>query len=157
MNFTPCTPVPLMSPSCNLPQERKKNLTVEAVVCHSVLHRIPLCPHFYVQTFTSVSRHWSGLRLLASATLTNTGSSPGVFSDVSDIPLPCVMEILQLWICRTCPFTFPAVKGYTSEWVNSESWIWAWVVAELLSLTALPTSTSRRSSPAPPQLTHPMT
>ena len=42
---------------------------MEAVVCHSVLHRIPLCPHFYVQTFTSVSRHWSGLRLLASAIL----------------------------------------------------------------------------------------
>ena len=32
----------------------------------------------------------------------NTGSSPELFLDI--LPLPCVMELLQLWFCRTLPF-----------------------------------------------------
>jgi hypothetical protein len=49
------------------------------------------------------------------------------------------MEITQLWINMTGPFMFPnhlqmiQVLG----WINSELWIWAWVVAEVVSVLAL--------------------
>ena len=39
----------------------------------------------------------------------NTGSSLGFLSDA--LLLPCVMEILQLWICRTGPAVHGIVDG----------------------------------------------
>lgn len=58
MIFTLRTPIPLISPSlhsCPLPlkspsqkkKKLKKNLTVEAEMCHSVSHSIPFCPNSF--------------------------------------------------------------------------------------------------------------
>ena len=43
--------------------------------------------------------HWSGSSGFCYTI--NTGSSLGLLSDI--LLLPCVMEILQLWICRAVP------------------------------------------------------
>ena len=64
---------------------------MEAVVCHSVS-----------QMFISVNMY-ELLEASGFCYTINTGSSPG---HLSNIPLlPCVMEILQLWICRAGHFT----------------------------------------------------
>jgi len=64
--------------------------------CHNVSHSIP-----FVHTSLLAMSHWSGSRSLAPATLSILDPL-GDFSDI--LLLPCVMEVLQLWICRTCPF-----------------------------------------------------
>ena len=54
--------------------------------------------------------------------------------------LPCLMAILQLCICRTSPFLISSSSLMENmlERANSKLWIWPWVVAELVSLSALP-------------------
>jgi hypothetical protein len=44
----------------------------------------------------------------------NTGSSPGLLSDI--LLLPCVMEVLQLWICRVVSFCAPAIHKWGRCW-----------------------------------------
>jgi hypothetical protein len=79
VEFTSCTPIPLISPSLHTyppplkppldlptsPKQKKINLIVEAVACHNVFYSIIVC--LLVQMFIAMS-HWSGLRPLASAT-----------------------------------------------------------------------------------------
>lgn len=45
--------LPALCP-CNLPHKKKKNLSMEAVMCHSVTHSVPFCLYFFVYLFTSV-------------------------------------------------------------------------------------------------------
>ena len=111
-------------------------------------HNIPffaIC--LYLQIFIAVS-HWSVSRPLDSATL----SIQGLLSAI--LVLPCVMEILQLWICRTGPFHVlqQIIDGVDiGGSANSEPWIWAWEVAELISLLTLlgPYHQGEHSSTAP--------
>jgi hypothetical protein len=71
---------------------------MEAGVCHSVSHSVPtpLSTHLYLQAFV-----WS--KTSGFCYTINTGSLLGLLLDV--LLLPCVMEILQLWIYRTGSFT----------------------------------------------------
>jgi hypothetical protein len=88
---------------CYLPTKRKNILLVESVVCdNSVSHTISVCPHFFTCKY---SLQWvTGLvQDLCFCYTINTGSSLRFLLDT--LLLPCVMEILQLWICRTSPFT----------------------------------------------------
>jgi hypothetical protein len=75
----------------------QKHLSVEAAGCPTV-HL--LSKYHYLQMFIAMSL-WSGSRPLASASL-SVVDAHGLLSDI--LFLPCVMEILQLWICRTSPF-----------------------------------------------------
>lgn len=78
MNFTSCTPIPLISPSLHIyppslqpSHKRKQKLKIETVLmckvlCVTVCHRIyPLPKHLYLQRFIAVN-HWSGSRPLVS-------------------------------------------------------------------------------------------
>ena len=68
----------------------------------------------------------------------NIESSPGRLPGI--LLLPCVMEVLQLWISRASPFMHPNHLQMIQilGWANSETWIWAWVVTELVSTLTLP-------------------
>jgi hypothetical protein len=74
VNFTPYTPIPLISslilPSTveTSPHRQRKSLTMEAGVCLSVSHSLPFCPRLCLRMLVSVT-HWSGSRSLASAML----------------------------------------------------------------------------------------
>ncbi|KAL6034450.1 hypothetical protein STEG23_019818 [Scotinomys teguina] len=62
--------------------------------------------------------HWSGSRPLASATLLMLGRY------WSSSVVPCVTEVLQLWVCRTGPFTVRQITdrvdvGTAAEYVKS--------------------------------------
>lgn len=73
---------------------------------------------------------WSGLWPLAPAAL----SLLRPHQDSSQILLLlCVMETLQLWICRSVPFSVLLQFIDGADAGNSEPWIWAWVEAELIS------------------------
>ena len=92
-------------------QQTIKNHSMEAVVCHRVSQcvpqSIPLSTHLYLQMFIAMS-HWSGSRSLASVT-------PSILDPQGLLPiillLPCVMEILQLWISRIHPFPRPSCSN----------------------------------------------
>ena len=68
----------------------------------------------------------------------NIGSSPALL--LVNLLLLCVIEILQLWIGRTVPFTHLKNSQMMQMlgWASSKPWTWTWVVAELLSLLTLP-------------------
>lgn len=51
------------------PPKRKKNLIMEVAVCYAVSQYTLLPKQLYLEMFIAVS-HWTGLRALASATLT---------------------------------------------------------------------------------------
>lgn len=73
---------------------------------------------------------WSGLWPLAPAAL----SLLRPHQDSSQILLLlCVMETLQLWICRSVPFSVLLQFIDGADAGNSEPWIWDWVEAELIS------------------------
>jgi hypothetical protein len=118
--------------TCNFPPNRfYKNLIVEAVVCHNV------CPHFLAHK-CSLQSHCCGPRPLASPTPSIL--DPHWDSLLSDtLWLSWVTEILQPWICRTSPFTHfsSSLMKQMLGCTNSEPWIWALVVAELVSLWGL--------------------
>jgi hypothetical protein len=75
---------------------------METVVCHSVCHMV----HPFVSTFylANVCCNQSLVWFEASGFCytINPGSSLGLFSDI--LLLPCVMEILEVWICQTSSF-----------------------------------------------------
>jgi hypothetical protein len=79
--------------------------------------------------------HWAG----SLASVTPSILTPHQESSLVILLLPCVTQILQLWISRTGPFTHPNHSHMIQiwEWANSEPWIWVWVAAELVS-TRLP-------------------
>jgi hypothetical protein len=66
---------------------------------------------------------------------TNTGSSPGLLSDI--LVLPGVMEVLLLWFSRAGPFTHSSSSQNEVDAEVVQPKTWAWVGAELVSLMAL--------------------
>jgi hypothetical protein len=103
----------------------------------SVMWYTLLPKHLYLQMSVAMS-HWSGSRprvLLHHQYWIFTGNPLGYPE------LPCVMEILQLCFCRTCPLS----SSYMLDWARSKPWLWAWVVAESVGLPALlPAAASER-------------
>jgi hypothetical protein len=76
---------------------------VKVVVCHGVCPTV--CPSIHTSLVECVHCSESLVWLEASGFgySISTGPSPGLFSVI--LSLPCVMEILQLWIIRTGSFT----------------------------------------------------
>jgi hypothetical protein len=120
-----CTHLPPLQPP---PTQKKKNLIVET-------ERVTVCPTVYPLDHLSLlaNVHYNESLVFSEASgscnIINTGSSPGLL-----LISCCIMEILLLWIWRTC--------SQSSETVDSgmgqpKPWIWAWVVAKLVNLPAL--------------------
>ena len=59
-----------LATSSTLPR-KTHHLIVEAVVCPSVAHNVPFCPHIFTYKCSAIMSHWSGSRPLASATLSD--------------------------------------------------------------------------------------
>lgn len=93
---TPHTHPPPFQP----PQNRKRKLTEEAMVCQPV----PQCTFVYMSLLANVHCNDSLVWFEASSFCytTNTGFSLGLLSNI--LLLSCVMEILWVWICRTDSF-----------------------------------------------------
>lgn len=109
---------------------------MEAVVCHSVSHNVPLC--IYIFMFSVVS-HWSGLRSFSGfCHIITIGSSLELLPVI--LLFPCFIEILQLCIGRTGPFTCSNSSQMMKiwGWANSKPWIPDWVLAELVISLDLP-------------------
>jgi hypothetical protein len=118
------SPWPLISSlhPCNLPPEIKKHTSKQANNNTTTKHR----KHFIVETVVCCSMfHSISLSLLENISCieslvwfevsgfydtTNSRSSSGLLPCI--LVLPCVMEILQLWIIRTDPLTHPVCKCY---------------------------------------------
>ena len=93
-------------------------------------HSVPLCPVLLIHGHFNEALVW-----LKASGFCNTISTRYSWGLLSDIPLsPCVLEILQLEICRICPLTASQqfTNGVDVGWANPKLWIWAWVLAELL-------------------------
>jgi hypothetical protein len=109
---------------------------------------VSTCPTVYsfVQTSLLARSQWSGLRPLASVTL----SILDPHQDSSLLLLPCIMEILQLWICRTGPFMHPCSSLVENmfRWAVSELWIWPGWSLSYSACQPHCTHTTRTSSPA---------
>lgn len=97
-----------------------------------------MCPTVYypvhISSLANVHRNESliGIEVSVFCDTINTGSLSVILLVI--LLLPHVIEILKLWISRTDLFT----DDVDFRWANIKSWIWAWVVAELVSLQALP-------------------
>lgn len=65
---------------------------------------IPLSTHLHLQMFIEMS-HW--FKVFGFCDTLNVESSLELLTVI--LLLPCVMEILQLWISRTGPFTHPDI------------------------------------------------
>lgn len=86
--------------SCTFPKEKNnKNISWKLQLCQCVKQYI-LCAHLCLQMIIPMS-HGSSLRF-GFCYIISVGSSLRLLSDT--LLLPCVMEILKLWICRTRPF-----------------------------------------------------
>jgi hypothetical protein len=141
-------PIPLYLPSvlATSPSKRKKESH-----CRSYsVSQYTLCPLFFASTCLS---QWSLVWSEASGFCytISTGSSPGLFWDI--LLLPCVMEILQRWICRVV--SFMCLSSLLMEhlqmlvWANSKPWICAWMVAS----SPVPTPLGRALQHCPSWLT----
>jgi hypothetical protein len=94
MNFTSCTPIPLISlPSstCPLPlqpppppKQEKKNPWGSCSLCQCVPQYTLIL--LYLWMFTAMS-HWPGLRISDSCYTINTGSSLGLLLDIFCCPV----------------------------------------------------------------------
>ena len=128
-------------------------------MCHNVSHSI-LHPFVHTSLLANVHCNESLVWFEASGFCytINTGSSLGLLSDI--LLLPCVMEILQLWICRTSPFMhhmlYHCISGGDVGIGQLKPWIWAWEVAEWVSPQLSCSHTSRVSSPVVSRLAHPI-
>lgn len=122
----------------------QNHLAMEAAVCHTV-YLLP--KQVYLQMFIAMS-HWSGLKLLAFATLSVLNPQLGLFSDILFI----VIGILQLWVCRTGPFIHSSSSQIGYMWGRpTQSPSWVWVETELASLPALLCPCHQASSPTLPR------
>lgn len=88
----------------------------------------------------------------------DAGPSLGLFLDIA--LLPCVLAILQSWVhmTDTTPVPLPTLQQITGR-VNIGvdqhiTWFWAWIFAELISLSVLPILTTNVSSPTLPWQVH---
>lgn len=108
-------------------------LTLEDAVCHAVAY--PLYKQLYLQGRVHYNESLVWFKESSFCYTINTGPFPWIFSDI--LPLPRVMEILWQWPRRTGPFTSSSSSwiGWVLGWVNSRPWLWAWVEAELVSLS----------------------
>ena len=77
--------------------KHRKHLIVEAVVCHSMSHSTCLCPHMF--TCKCSLQCVELVQISGFCDTTNIGSS--TINLLVILLLPCVREILQLWISRT--------------------------------------------------------
>lgn len=71
--------------------------------------------------------------------------------------LSCVVEILQLWVCGTSPFSHaPAVYKWIECWVGQViTWFTSWQLQSWSVHQFTPVLATRMSSPALPLLIHP--
>lgn len=73
---------------------------MEAALCHSVSHSVTsVLTSFLASLDCNESLAW--FEAPGFLYTISTGSLPGLFSDI--LLLPCVREVLHLWICRTSP------------------------------------------------------
>lgn len=134
MYLSPLIPIPLyllLQPPPR--QAQKKNLVTEAVVCHS--HTVYSLIH--ISLFANT--HYNELLIWFQASgFCYTINTRSLLELLLAILLPCVMELLQLWICRINHFSCSSSSqmGWILGQVNSVL-DWTWVVAELVSLPAL--------------------
>ena len=77
---------------------------------------------------------WSGSRSLVSATPPKTGSHWGS----SRISCCCPMSCCCFGSVDSSPSNASTFHRYGGYWANSQAWVWAWVVAELVFLLAFP-------------------
>lgn len=105
------------------------------VACHSVFYNRSLCPHI-----STANVHFNEFNFNESlASVTSSILDPH-WRFLVILLLPCVMVILQLWNSQTVPVMHPyllkmvLILGRASL----ELWMWAWVVAKLLSMPTLP-------------------
>lgn len=117
MNFTLCSLIPfttlclyLPSTFAIFPHNRVKKYSFGS---YSVLRGIPLCPQFLCLQMLIAITYWS---CLLYQYWTQKGT-PLVYSF-----LPCAMEILWVWICRTCT---PEVHWWGRCWGGPIKSIWA--------------------------------
>jgi hypothetical protein len=81
------------------PKEKKERETEKKISMWKLSWCVPeynLCPHFFTSRYCNESLVW--FEASGFCYIIDTESSPGLLSDI--LSLPCVMEILQLWICR---------------------------------------------------------
>jgi hypothetical protein len=154
VNFTPCTQSysspcffisalstsPIKNKQTKKPKPKPKifycgscSVSQCVIMCHSVSYWMPFCPVLLVNVHCNESLVW--FKASSFCYTINTGSSPGLLSDI--LMWPCVMEILQFGCIRPVPSSAPAVHRWGRCWAHSKPWIWAWVVAELVSLPTL--------------------
>jgi hypothetical protein len=94
---TPPAPTPITT-------KHRKYFIMEAVVYHSVTHvYISVHTSSLASIHCSTSLVWS--KIAGFCDTISIDSSPGLFPVI--LVLPCVMEILQLWVTRTGLFTGP--------------------------------------------------
>ena len=103
---------------------------------------VPQYTHPFVHTSLLANVHYSQSLVWFEASsfcdINNIVSSPGLL--LVNLLLRRVMEVLQLWFNRTGPFFVSLRFTDDIDFVVGQlrPWIWAWVVAELVSLQALP-------------------
>jgi hypothetical protein len=82
-------------------QQQQQNLLVEAALSQCAMSQYTLVYSSLLANAHNDASHWYGSRPLASVTLLMLDAGP--LLDI--LLLPCVMEILQLWLYMTSPFT----------------------------------------------------
>ena len=126
-NFTSCTPNPthalvpvhcLCSSSQRI-KRKYKNKTIPKKNISSwklwyVTRYHPVYPFVYTFLLANVHCHESLVWFRASGICYNSVFSPGRLSNV--LSLPCVREILQLWICRAGSFTHSSSYRWCRCW-----------------------------------------
>jgi hypothetical protein len=165
VNFTSCTPIPLISlsfPKKKIKKKKKEQnqnyLTMEAAMCHSVSHSTPFCAHIFTCkcSLQGIIGLVQGLRLLLRCRhWILTGTPLGCLVIALCHGDPAALD-LQDWLLYTLR---QVVDEVDVGWDSSEPWIRAWEVADFVSSPALlhhlQLSTTRTSSPALLQLAHP--
>ena len=129
MNFTLCTPIPLTSLSlsthllstCPLPLQyhpQKKHTHTHRHICESCIHQCPTA-YLFVLTSLLINVHCNESLVWFKASgfydTINIGSSLELLFDI--LLVPFVTKILQLWICKTSPFTCSSSSliGYPTQ------------------------------------------
>jgi hypothetical protein len=119
VNFTSCTPFPLISPSppTRPPSWHPSPASTEKIKSHCGSRSVPQCaPHYTLLStllclqMSIAMTPWSGTRPLASATLSIL--EPHWDSSQRSCCLPCAMKILEFWICRTGLWMHSAVHWW---------------------------------------------
>jgi hypothetical protein len=162
VSFPSCTPVPLISlslcicsPPLQPPPKEKQGLLWKlscVTLCTTKYHVV------YISLLTSVHCHESLIWFKASgfSYIIHTGSSLGLL--LVNLFLPCAMEILRFWSCRTGLLHAPTVHRWDRYWGGPTQSSRSGPGGSLAGPShQLPhTHTTRECSPALPRLDHPM-